>query len=63
MYEIKIPKQGSHIIYTVKKGDTLWSISNKFNCKSIAELKFLNDIKNEKDIVPGTKLRIYNSKK
>ncbi|MFP4448348.1 MAG: transglycosylase SLT domain-containing protein [Bacteroidales bacterium] len=45
--------------YTVKNGDTIWSIANKFNCESIADLIKENDIQNENDLKPGTKLKIY----
>lgn len=50
------------IYYTVQTGDTVWSIAEKFNCRSISELKEENDIENENDLKPGKKLKIYLNK-
>ena len=47
------------VYYTIKKGDTIWSIADKFNCDSIAELLRTNGIQDETDIEPGKKLKIY----
>lgn len=47
------------VYYTVEEGDTIWSIANKFNCESIADLISTNDIQDETDISPGKKLKIY----
>jgi len=47
------------IYYIVREGDTIWSIAEKFNCRSISELKEENDIYDEKDLKPGLKLKIY----
>ncbi|MDA3954930.1 MAG: transglycosylase SLT domain-containing protein [Bacteroidales bacterium] len=50
------------IYYTVQNGDTVWSIAEKFNCRSISELKEENNINNEKDLKAGKKLKIYLNK-
>ncbi|MGM0496313.1 MAG: LysM peptidoglycan-binding domain-containing protein [Bacteroidota bacterium] len=47
------------VYYTIKKGDTIWSIADKFNCDSISELLEANEIQDEADIEPGKKLKIY----
>jgi membrane-bound lytic murein transglycosylase D len=51
-----------YIFYTVQKGDTIYGIATKFNCRSIAELKDENNIANETDLKPGKKLKIYLNK-
>lgn len=51
-----------YIYYTVQKGDTIYGIATKFNCRSIAELKQENNIVNETDLKPGKKLKIYLNK-
>lgn len=54
-------------VYTVKKGDTLWSISNNYEYKN--KMKFINDVEklnniSPYEIKPGYKLAIpiYESK-
>ena len=47
-------------IYTVQRGDTLWSISKKFPSVSIEDLKKWNDISGS-DLKPGMKLKISRS--
>ena len=44
-------------IYTVKNGDSLWSISQKFPGVSVDNLKRWNDISGN-NLKPGTKLKI-----
>ena len=51
-----------YIFYTVQKGDTVYSIATKFNCRSISELKEENNIAKETDLKPGKKLKIYLNK-
>ncbi len=47
-------------VYTVKSGDTLWSISKKFNGISVENLKNWNDISGT-GIKPGMKLKLSKS--
>src|SRR5690606_3155886 len=48
----------SENIYTVRNGDSLWSISRKFPGVSVQNIKKWNDISGS-NIKPGTKLKIY----
>jgi membrane-bound lytic murein transglycosylase D len=48
---------GNTRIYTVKNGDSLWSISQKFPGVTIQKIKKWNDISGN-TIKPGTKLKI-----
>ena len=50
---------GASRIYTVKNGDSLWSISQKFPGVTIQNIKKWNDISGN-NIKPGTKLKILN---
>ncbi|AQS94250.1 lytic transglycosylase [Polaribacter sp. BM10] len=58
---IKSNKKGAYDLYTVQKGDSLWTISRKFKNVSVDEIKKWNDIWSAKSIKPGTKLKIYKS--
>ena len=51
-------QQDGFIIYTVQEGDTIWSIAEKFNVKSIQELKNINTDLDENNIKPGQKIKI-----
>lgn len=46
-----------HLLYTVKRGDTLWSIAKRYNT-SIANIVRLNRIRNPRLIYPGQMFRI-----
>lgn len=48
-----------YTIYTVKKGDSLWTIAKKFPKVSADQIKKWNNIWSAKSIKPGTKLKIY----
>ncbi len=51
-------KSTSEKIYTVRNGDSLWSISQKFPGVSVQNIKSWNDISGSA-IKPGTKLKIF----
>tara|TARA_B100000809_G_scaffold77865_2_gene75747 strand:- start:51862 stop:53388 length:1527 start_codon:yes stop_codon:yes gene_type:complete len=55
----KVPAKGEKIEYTVKKGDSLWSISKKYDKITIQQIKEWNGISNAKTIVPGKKIILY----
>lgn len=44
--------------YTVKRGDTLWSISQKFEGVSISDIQRANNLSKNTKLVPGQKLKI-----
>ena len=44
-------------IYTVKKGDSLWSIAQQYPGVSVADIKTKNDLKSVK-LSPGMELKI-----
>ncbi len=57
------PKQAQNDLkkqqyYTVKPGDTLWSISKKYTDTSIDELRRMNNLKKNATIKPGQKLKV-----
>jgi len=49
--------KSEEVIYTVKKGDTLWSIANEMRV-NIGALSRWNNLHPEKKLVPGDKLKI-----
>jgi len=55
----KSTPKGDFKTYVVKKGDSLWLISQKYPQVSVAQLKEWNDIWSTKTLKPGTKLKIY----
>lgn len=57
---VSTPKtKGKYTVYTVKKGDSLWTIAKKFPKVSADQIKKWNNIWSAKTIKPGTKLKIY----
>jgi len=57
----KSSKKKSFVTYTVKKGDSLWTISRKFKNVSVDDIKKWNNIWGSKRLKIGTKLKIYKS--
>ncbi len=49
---------GEYTVYTVRSGDSLYTIAKQFAGVSDLEIKLLNKIKNARSIVPGQKLKI-----
>lgn len=49
---------GEYTLYTVRSGDSLYTIAKQFAGVSDLEIKLLNKIKNARNIVPGQKLKI-----
>lgn len=46
------------IYYTVQRGDTLWTIAQKHEGCSVEEIKKLNNIRNERSLKPGQKIKV-----
>ena len=55
---VQVKTSSSENVYTVRNGDSLWSISQKFPGVSVQNIKNWNDISGT-SIKPGTKLKIY----
>ena len=55
----KITPKGKYTIYTVKSGDSLWKISQKYPSVSVQNLQEWNDIWSAKSLKPGMKIKIY----
>jgi membrane-bound lytic murein transglycosylase D len=55
----KSTPKGEFKTYVVKKGDSLWLISQKYPKVSVAQLKEWNNIWSSNNLKPGTTLKIY----
>lgn len=60
--ESRSEKQGKYVYYQVKDGDTLWSISRKFEGVSEKDIMALNNISNARYIAVGQKLKIQQKR-
>jgi membrane-bound lytic murein transglycosylase D len=53
----KLENKPQFLYYTVQKGDTLWDIAN-LKGVTVQHLKQLNNINNEKSLMPGTRIKV-----
>jgi membrane-bound lytic murein transglycosylase D len=56
--DTKPAKKGGYQMYTIKKGDTLWEISRKFEGVSLNDIMKLNGFTKNSKIMPGKKIKI-----
>ena len=54
----KQPANGKTIIHTVKKGETLWSISQMYDDVTLFDIRKLNGFSENQKIYPGDKIKI-----
>lgn len=54
----KTTSDGKHVYYTIKQGDNLWDIANKYEGVSVEQLQRLNKDVNFKNLKLGTKIKI-----
>ncbi len=55
---VSTTKSGGYVMYTIRKGDTLWEISRKFEGVSLNDIMKLNGFTKNTKIMPGRKIRI-----
>ena len=54
----KVDKNAKVIYHVIQKGDTLWSISNRYKMGSVDELMRLNNMGKDYKLIPGSKLKV-----
>lgn len=54
----KTSNSNKYKYYTVQRGDTLWNIAQKHEGCSVEDIKRLNNIRNEKSLKPGQKIKV-----
>lgn len=55
---MSLKKKSNYITYKIEKGDTLWSISQRFQSVSVDEIKKLNNLESNEPLIIGKTLRI-----
>ena len=58
--QVKASATGEYITYTVRNGETFYSIARKYPGISAANIMSWNNITNAKRLKPGMRLKIYN---
>jgi membrane-bound lytic murein transglycosylase D len=58
---VKTSKSNGYLVYTIRKGDTLYEIARKFEGVSVDELLKLNNLTSTSKIMPGNKIKIRPS--
>ena len=58
---IKTSKSDGYLVYTIRKGDTLYEIARKFEGVSVDELLKLNNLTSNSKIMPGKKIKLKPS--
>jgi LysM repeat protein len=54
----KVDKNAKVIYHVIQKGDTLWSISNKYKMGSVDELMRINNLSKDYKLIPGGKIKV-----
>ncbi len=55
---ITVKKESDYIVYKIEKGDTLWSIAQRFQSVSVDEIKKVNNLGTNEPLTVGKTIRI-----
>ena len=56
--KLKTTNENGYVYYTIKKGDNLWNIANRYEGVSLEQLQELNKNINDKNLKTGTRIKI-----